>query len=150
MAISERLAALQGRWRGSKNVFLGPGAPALESASDLDIGLEARGKFLRLRYTWTADGQPQEGLLLLGNDGERASGAWIDSWHNGDNLMVCRGTFGDGVVSVAGTYAAPPGPDWGWMIELRPVESALEVVMFNVPPGGAPELGVRARFVRVA
>jgi hypothetical protein len=38
----------------------------------------------------------------------------------GDKVMTCRGPVQlDPLLSVRGYYAAPPGPDWGWRIDLQ-------------------------------
>jgi hypothetical protein len=48
---------------------------------------------------------------------------------------------------VRGSYAAPPGPDWGWRTDVTPNAERLRVVMHNVWPeaqGGKEELAVEA------
>ena len=48
-----------------------------------------------------------------------------------------------------GSYAAPPGPDWGWRIAIRPGDgSALAIVMHNVTPGGEEAVAVEATYKR--
>jgi hypothetical protein len=48
-----------------------------------------------------------------------------------------------------GSYAAPPGPDWGWRIEIAAEQcKALRLVMFNIWPDGKEELAVEAAYVR--
>jgi len=44
-----------------------------------------------------------------------------------------------------GSYAAPPGPDWGWrtVIEI-PDDDSFRMVMYNVSPEGKEELAVNA------
>jgi hypothetical protein len=54
-------------------------------------------------------------------------------------------------LSVRGTYAAPPGPDWGWRIDVTPGGEGLRVIMHNVWPeeqGGKEELAVEAVYAR--
>jgi hypothetical protein len=38
----------------------------------------------------------------------------------GEKVMACNGTTEtDGWINVRGSYAMPPGPDWGWRIVIR-------------------------------
>jgi hypothetical protein len=67
----------------------------------------------------------------------------------GSKVMACSGRVtDDGGFDVRGSYAAPPGPDWGWRITMAAVpKSRIEVVMFNVDPAGSAEqLAVRATY----
>ena len=62
--------------------------------------------------------------------------------------MRCRGIVDDqGVTSVLGSNAAPPGPDWGWRIVLSPGEP-LKMTMYNIWPNGKEELAVEAMYAR--
>ena len=81
------------------------------------------GRFIRLDYTWSYRGAAQEGSLLIGyqSDHGKVTAHWIDSWHMSEGVMACEGAVeADGTIAVRGSYAAPPGPDWGWRIVLRP------------------------------
>ena len=55
---------------------------------------------------------------------------------------------GGPTLAVKGTYAAPPGPDWGWRIEITPDEGTLRVVMFNIWPEGKEALAVETVYTR--
>jgi len=79
-----------------------------------------------------------------------ATVAWIDSWHNGDRLMLCQGSLSvAGALSVKCSYSAPPGPDWGWRITLEsPSNDAWRLVMHNITPQGDEQLAVEALFQR--
>ncbi|HSK76202.1 MAG TPA: DUF1579 family protein, partial [Thermoanaerobaculia bacterium] len=96
---------------------------------------------------------PQEGSLLIGfnKKTETITAHWIDSFHNGNNVMACTGPKPDGPsLSVQGSYAAPPGPDWGWRIRITPDGDALRIVMHNLwPEGGQEDLAVEATYTRV-
>jgi hypothetical protein len=53
------------------------------------------------------------------------------------------------MLSVRGSYAAPPGPDWGWRIEITPDGRTLRIVMFNIWPDGSREdLAAEASYTR--
>ena len=83
------------------------------------------GRFVRLDYTWGYQGKPQEGSLLVGFDPQsgEVSGHWIDTWHMGRLVLsLRREAAASGTIAVRGSYAAPPGPDWGWRIEIAPGE----------------------------
>jgi len=70
----------------------------------------------------------------------------------GDKVMACSGRSSpEGTIALRGCYAAPPGPDWGWRIEITPDEKmGLRLVMFNIRPDGKhEELAVNARYQRV-
>jgi hypothetical protein len=65
----------------------------------------------------------------------------------GCKVMACAGVVPDaGVIDVRGTYAAPPGPDWGWRIQIEAELQAglLVLLMYNVHPDGKEDLAVQA------
>jgi hypothetical protein len=134
----ESLAACAGSWRGA-NTLRDPntGKPE-ESPSTVAVTPVLGGRFVRVDYTWVYQGKPQEGSLLVGFDPQtgEVSGHWIDSWHMGPKAMACLGTASDGSIAVRGSYAAPPGPDWGWRIEIGPGDGTLRITHTNIFPDG--------------
>ncbi len=144
MSVPESLVSLVGHWSGTYKLWLDPSAPERECASTAQVECVGGDRFLSLRYTWSFDGKPQEGLLLLGHQKEGAVQApWIDSWHNGDRIMVCAGIVdAEGALDVKGTYPAPPGPDWGWTTKLTGGGGELRIVQHNVEPDGTASLAV--------
>ena len=86
-------------------------------------------------------------MLLLGysSQDDTATVAWADSFHMSARIMFCTGTAAtDEAIKLHGTYAAPPGPDWGWRIEIQSVSATeLKIVMYNVPPEGPEDLAVQ-------
>ena len=99
--------------------------------------------------TWGYQGKPQEGSLLLGFDPQsgEVSGHWIDSWHMGRRGMLCLGSASTGgVISVQGSYAAPPGPDWGWRIDIA--TEPLRITHTNLHPNGKEELAAEGTYAR--
>ncbi|CAA9350653.1 MAG: hypothetical protein AVDCRST_MAG68-3562 [uncultured Gemmatimonadetes bacterium] len=144
----ETLAACAGRWRGTSTLQDPMRGVAEESRSDMEVTPVLGGTFVRVDYTWAYGGTPQEGSVLVGLDGA-ASGHWIDSWHMGKKGMACTGPApADGTFRLTGAYAAPPGPDWGWRIDLTPGPDSLRMGMTNVSPEGEESPAVEAVYVR--
>jgi len=146
------LSELTGNWRGSGTLFTPWRTPAeTEYDSTAFISIAAR-NFLKLEYTWEADGKPQDGLMLVSENNKAGSISilWIDSWHQSETFLISKGsrtTAGD--ISVLGSYPAPTGPDWGWKTILRPLgDEALEILMYNIPPDGNEEIAVHDKYRR--
>jgi hypothetical protein len=147
----DRLAAAAGQWRGTSHLQDPSVGVRDDSESTAVIQSVLGGRFLRLDYSWAYQGKPQEGSLLLGHDPKsgQLSAHWIDSWHMGNVVMRCEGSnLAEAPFSVRGSYAAPPGPDWGWRIDLEAGEDMLRMVMYNVWPEGKEELAVEAAYAR--
>jgi hypothetical protein len=65
-------------------------------------------------------------------------------------IMNFTGTCDEqGTVRVLGSYAAPPGPDWGWRIEIEPAAGSWTLRMFNITPDGQEVLAVEATLSRI-
>jgi hypothetical protein len=151
MSVLDGLTACAGTWQGTSTLEDPHNGIADESASTATVTPLLGGRFVRIDYTWSYQEKPQEGSLLLGYQAkaETATGHWIDSFHNSDKVMVCAGTVpAGGPLSVRGSYAAPPGPDWGWRIDVLPDGDTLRIVHYNVWPEGKEELAVEARYTR--
>ncbi len=146
-------AAWCGQWTGSNMLRLTwlP-EPEQRSRARAVITPEANAKFLAMRYHWRYEDVDHEGALLFGfgDESNPATAAWCDSWHMSGRLLICSGGVNaSGAVAVTGSYQAPPGPDWGWRIELSmPAPDSLCMRMFNIEPNGDEELAVQADFVR--
>lgn len=144
---------LIGNWTG-KNLlrlsWLTP--PDHLSPTNLTVAPVAKGKFLSFAYDWSHEDISQEGLLLLGYDQKDrvVTAAWIDSWHMSSKVMAFTGRIDrHAAIEVRGSYAAPPGPDWGWRIVISvPSEGQLQITMYNCSPEGAEELAVQANYER--
>jgi hypothetical protein len=151
MSALDRLIAAAGSWRGTSTLQDPHAGIADESASTATVTPVLGGRFVRVDYTWSYQGQPQEGSLLIGfqRKAGMATGHWIDSFHNGDKVMACMGPAADdGTVSVRGSYAAPPEPDWGWRIDVTPGGDTLRIIHHNVWPEGKEELAVDSSYTR--
>jgi hypothetical protein len=151
MSVPASLTNLPGKWTGLNSLWLLPGEPARLSDTMATVALIAAGEFLVFQYTWADEGQPQDGFLLIGQEGTEnlIKAVWIDSWHMGDRFMLCQGSLdSQGSLSVQGTYAAPLGPDWGWRITIRLDDSySLHLNMVNIHPDGKEDLAVEASYL---
>ena len=147
----ERLTACAGSWRGT-NTLQDPhtGKPE-ESPSTLTVTPVLGGLFVRLDYTWDYQGKPQEGSILVGFEPKagEVSAHWIDTWHMGRLVLRCLGSSpSEGTIAVRGSYAAPPGPDWGWRIEIVSTDDAVRITHTNIDADGMEDLAVEAVYSR--
>ena len=150
MSTLDGLLACAGTWRGS-NILHDPHTNSPQnSPSTMDVTPVLNGTFVRIDYTWRYQDKPQEGSMIVGYqpEAEVVTTHWIDTWHMGTRVMACQGPAGaNGEISVLGSYAASPGPDWGWRIVIAPEAGReLRLVMFNVAPDGTEELAVEADY----
>jgi hypothetical protein len=66
-------------------------------------------------------------------------------------IMSCAGRAAEGSAELSGSYAAPPGPDWGWRITIRSVSpNELTIVMRNTSPEAQEDLPVQIEYTRSA
>lgn len=151
MSIHQKLSDLVGSWKGTNRLY----TPWLEqklheSPSTANVRSKMNGQFLSIEYTWSHDGEPQEGLLVLGCDpkSDAVQAVWTDSWHSKNVLMLCNGTADEnGNVSVTGYYSVPENPDWGWRTELHPASDSFLYRMYNISPDGDEDLAVETDLV---
>lgn len=143
--------ALDGKWSGVNRLWLSPGETARLSDSTAVLKSIAAGQILLVAYTWAEEGLPQSGTLVVNRSADGALEAyWADSWHMRHEIMACRGTGAEeGSLAVQGTYAAPPGPDWGWKIVLEATTGdTWRMRMYNLPPEGQEDLAVEMALSR--
>jgi hypothetical protein len=142
---------LIGEWLGTNQLWFTPDQKeAFESETTATIVTAAQGRFVTMAYTWAHEGEPHGGVLVFYGEakGEPAKVAWFDTMHTGGQLMVFEQAPGEGV-SLFGTYPAPEGPDWGWRIQIDPVEGdSFALRMFNIPPGMGEIPAVLAQYRR--
>jgi hypothetical protein len=153
MSINQALSDLVGAWRGTNRLHL-PWLPEKlkESESRANVRSKMNGQFLSFEYTWSYEGEGQEGMLIIGCDpkSDEVQAVWTDSWHSKDVLMLCNGNVDpDGRVSVLGHYAVPEHPDWGWRTEITPGGNSFRYAMYNISPEGEEEIAVETDFTRV-
>ncbi|RPI87055.1 MAG: DUF1579 domain-containing protein [Chloroflexi bacterium] len=152
MAVPNRLSKITGSWAGVTRLWLTPDENVQESETHAVIGLVAQGKFINLQYTWAYEGQPQEGLLIVGRQQKESdiSVFWIDSFHMDDAYMILKGTSTEnGGISVLGSYSVAESPEWGWRIIVDPQENGKFLLkMFNISPEGQEYRAVEAEYSR--
>lgn len=150
LSIPDTLRAARGTWQGTNRLHL-PDVPTRDVPSSAAIELVAQGRFCTISYTWNFDGEPQDGLLLIGqgSDEHAITAVWVDSWHMGDAAMQCLGqSVSDTQITVHGTFAVENSPDWGWRIDLLTNQEAVQIVMYNLSPDGDEYLAVEASYAR--
>lgn len=150
-----RLASYLGSWRGTSRLHMEPGSPGVTTDSTLVATPIAKGRFVQISYTWSHEGVPHEGTMILGMHAKRdeATGAWVDSWHQANDTLFLKGKHekvkgaASGRVSISGTFPAPPGPDWGWRIAVEsPAADRLLLTMYVIEPEGEENLAVHAEY----
>ena len=146
-------ASCAGTWHGTNRLWDPHTQKPDDTPSRMSLTPILGGRFVRIDYSWSYHGEPQEGSYLLGGDAKDATVTlhWIDTWHMATKGMVCQGPAGDAHgVDVRGSYAAPPGPDWGWRITLQldSGNQTLQGRMYNVEPAGREAPAVEATYTR--
>lgn len=152
MKISTLRERLVGTWSGTMTLYTN-WLPVKEHASDstLVVTPVAGGHFLSFGYTWSYEGKSKEGLLLIGNenDNDKVTASWVDSWHQSGKILQLEGDVTeDGVIKASGTFPAPPGPDWGWRIEVSLHDGAPRIAMFVTSPEGEEDPAVDTQYRR--
>jgi Protein of unknown function (DUF1579) len=151
MSLTEIQHNLMGDWDGTNLLRIPNFADSL-STSHLSVKPVVKRKFLIFTYSWSHEGASHEGFILLGYHKEQgiATAAWADSWHMSAKIMSCQGSIDQqGVITLSGSYEAPPGPDWDWRITITSNSGReLRITMHNLAPEGAEELAVRADYRR--
>jgi hypothetical protein len=147
----QRFAWLAGQWAGTNKLWLDPEDPARVSESIMIVGTKGKGRFVTFTYTWANLEEPQDGLIVFAFDDDRnvITAHWLDSFHTGDKVMPFEGGAEQGgAVLVRGSYAVPPGPEWGWTIRIEPGDDTFRIVMHNIWPNGREDLAVEATYTR--
>ena len=151
MTFDDFKSAITGEWVGTKLLYMAPPPePPVSSHSRLSVAPVAGDRFLQFNYDWIYEDARQTGVLLFGSDEENAaSAAWVDSFHMSSKVMFCAGRTADASAELRGSYAAPPGPDWGWRIAIRSLSPReLQIVMHNISPEGQEDLAVQLDYTR--
>ena len=149
---STKLTGLVGQWQGDNKLWFMPGDPVRESKATAAVVCSEGGNVVVINYTWSYEGKPQEGTLVVraNSAAEDVEVVLVDTWHTaGKFMMFQKDDAHDGLVAVRGSYAAPPGPDWGWRIVVASDSvDEFHMLMFNITPDGEEAPAVEARFRR--
>jgi hypothetical protein len=151
MSVHEKLASLVGEWKCTNRLNFGDEHPVLESPGTATVVTRVGGQCLEIAYTWSFEGKPQEGVILMDKNGKtsEAAASWTDTFHYANSLMHCLGTWDEnGKVSVTGSYAAGDGPDWHWRTEIIPSDDSFKYLMINISPDGDEQWAVEMDFTR--
>ncbi len=128
------LSNIQGNWAGPNELWLEPGSPALTSDATMRVDGNT------VTYTWSYEGKPQQGELVI--DAEGAT--WRDSWHQGGGVRLVAMKPWGALFRGGYSYPAGDGPDWHWTMSLfqRP-DGSLVLAMTNVTSWGEEAPAVR-------
>lgn len=151
------LARTVGRYEGTARTWFEPGVLADTSPVRGTIRALLDGRFVLHEYEGTLVGERMVGAAILGcrltSRGETWVAAWVDTCHNGTEIMASRAPRADAAAgfSVLGAYDDPTGgPSWGWRTAIAlPSPDELVLSHFNIPPGGLEALAVEFRYRRV-
>jgi Protein of unknown function (DUF1579) len=156
------LTAMVGEWEGTYRVWLEPGVLRSDSPSRATIVPMLHGRYVAQDYEWADQGALQQGTMLLGSDGDGVWHlAWVDTFHTGLSIMLCRGEAGD-AAEVLGTYGG--AGEWGWRTtwtmfsgpapeDAGPAGSDLDhlvVTAWNITPEGEEAKATEATYERRA
>lgn len=134
------LAGMVGKWKGTARTWFEPGKLADESPITGETRLILDGMFLLHEYEGAMQGAPLKGLAIHGYDlgASRWTTAWVDSFHNGTNILLSLGEKGapPDKANVLGHYPAPTGPDWSWRTTLEVKDKQLVITHYNITPDG--------------
>lgn len=140
-----------GEWEGTTKTWFEPDATPEEGNTRLSVRGIPGGRFTVWDYTGTVQGKPHTGHAIYGfdPDAQKFFSSWVDSFHMSPAMMVSEGPAGE-KVSVLGSYAAGPGPRWGWRTTIELAGGELVVRAFNIAPDGPDMRALETFFRRVA
>lgn len=136
-----------GDWEGTYLLWLRPDELTSESPTHAAVRPVLGGRFVGYDYEWAVNGEPQQGSMLVGCTAAGVlQAAWVDTWHNGDDIMFCASSAA--VASVSGEYG-PPEERWRWRTEyLMPSDDDLVITAWNIMPDGREGRATEATYRR--
>jgi hypothetical protein len=93
MSVPEGLEDLVGEWSGTNKLWLTPDEPVRESETTASVTLAAQGKFITIAYTWSFEGEPQDGLIVLGREGGAFRVIMYNITPDGSERLAVRATY---------------------------------------------------------
>lgn len=148
-----KLKAFAGNYKGTNRLHDPHTNRPDDTPSNLNMTSILNGRFIRIDYTWSYQNAPQEGSMLIGfePDENLVTIHWIDTWHMSNKVLPLKGNAeADGSINLLGSYAAPPDPDWGWRIVIKPNDDrSLKINMFNITPQGDEYPAVESTYNKI-
>lgn len=149
----KKFADMCGNWKGTSRTWFEPDVLSDESSVEGKVYQALGGLFVIHEYTASLQGKEHSGLMIVGASfsEEKFQTAWIDSFHNGTNILFSEGKMEEGIYSVLGSYAAgSPDVRWGWRTTLeQPNADTLIMTMYNIQPGEPEAKAVEFAYTRV-
>lgn len=140
-----------GTWTGESQLHLSwlpEDERIIKSSTSLKVESNPHNTYATLRYTWTHDGEDQQGLFVIAADESAiATAGWSDSWHQSSAVMALKGEA-KAVVNLKGSYSVEGHSDWGWRVQFSMEGAVLVLEMFNISPEGEEEWAVRNTYHR--
>ena len=129
-------------WEGTAELWEDPQGNEVK-ISDCALRVEPD----KITYQWIYEGSRKTGSF----DFSESLVLWRDSWHQASPTECDYISASWSLFAIEYTYAAAPGPSWGWRINLseRP-DMALVLQMTNIAPWGEEGRAVRMVFTQQA
>jgi len=130
-------------------VWMEPDLQISRSDSGMKLHADPRSAFLKIDYTWSIDGEAQEGSLLVcqADEGDAVEIAWVDSWHQSGGVMKLQGNASETGVHTKGAWEAGD-QIWGWTVDIGAEGDSLKLTMDNITPDGEVSWAVRSEYRR--
>ena len=142
--VSEALSKLAGtHWTGNGELWLDKlGNEAHKSPCTLTVDPAVVGSF---SYTWSHEGKPQSGSVVLRDGGV----VWSDTWHQPTPTQCTVLADSWALLAAHYTFSMGGGPKWGWRLALaqRPT-GELVIQMTVTKPWGEENRAARMVFTR--
>lgn len=120
--------AHRGAWSGTNRLWITDPTTPFDSDGTLEIAERT------ISYTWSHDGTPHAGTIVIKGQPGALAASWTDSFHAVEPFTLHGRLDGD-VLRLYTTYDAGEAT-WGWIIELDTgADDACTLGMFNVMPG---------------